>query len=264
MAHIKRFEEFRADKGTTVNELFNSKAKAAELEKAKAAFDGKIKEYQGKNFEVDEEGLRKKAEANKYRGELKAIKSAKSGKIIVIYKDGLTNLQKIASGTGSMTRGENLDVSEEADMDEMESEEGTEGTTDSMDEMDEEFEEYDCDEYENDMDSEEEEEEDEIEEFDFDEDEDIANVMERYNKVNEGKDLAEAQAEIEKQMDELAAKNYVVNKEVLLKQAKENKFRGNLKPVKSAKSGKIMVIYQPGLSKLQKLASGSGAMTVGK
>jgi len=273
MAHIKRFEEFRTEKNSTnesaVNELFKSKEKAAELEASKKAFAEKLDEYEGKGFEVNREGLTKKAEENKYRGELKAVKSRKSGKVIVIYKDGLTKLQKIASGTGQLTRGENVDAegaevaegaettneSEEAASEE----EGGEENAEEMNEMDD-FEEMDCDEYEMDMNMEDGDEDAdmELEEFDFEDEESFEDVMERYNELNEAKDLAQAEADLNTQMDEYEGKNFVVNRELLMKKAKENKFRGNLRPVKSRKSGKVIVIYQDGLTKLQKLGQSAG------
>jgi flagellar hook protein FlgE len=206
---------------------------------------------------VNKEALTKKAEDNKYRGELKAIKSKKSGKVIVIYQDGLTKLQKIASGTGAMTRGESVEVSESEEMEmDMEAEgEDEDEEAEMHNEMDE-YEEMDCDEYE--MGMEDEDAEMEMEEFDFEDEEDLSDVMERYNELNEKKDLAQAQADLEKQMDEYEEKNFVVNRESLLKKAKDNKFRGNLRPVKSRKSGKVVVIYQDGLTKLQKLGQSAG------
>jgi hypothetical protein len=263
MAHIKRFEEFRTELNSTnesaTNELFKSKEKKADLEAAKKAFDEKLGEYEKKGFEVNKEALIKKAEDNKYRGELKAIKSKKSGKVIVIYQDGLTKLQKIASGTGAMTRGESVEVSESEEMEmemDMEAEGEDEDEEAEMHNEMEEYEEMDCDEYE--MGMEDEDAEMEMEEFDFEDEEDLSDVMERYNELNEKKDLAQAQADLEKQMDEYEEKNFVVNRESLLKKAKDNKFRGNLRPVKSRKSGKVVVIYQDGLTKLQKLGQSAG------
>ncbi|NIQ14280.1 MAG: hypothetical protein GTO02_07710 [Candidatus Dadabacteria bacterium] len=55
-----------------------------------------------------------------------------------------------------------------------------------------------------------------------------------------------------------------MNRDALLRQAAENKFRGELKPIKSRKSGKWMAIYKPGLTTLQKIGSGTGAQVRGE
>jgi len=88
------------------NELFNSKKKKEELEKAKQEFEKKLAEYKDKGFKVKEDVLRKKAEQNKYRGRLMGVKGQ------VIYKDGLTKMQKMAAGSSGQTVGESAEVSE--------------------------------------------------------------------------------------------------------------------------------------------------------
>lgn len=263
MAHVKRFEEFRAEKNSTnesVNELFKSKEKAAQKEKAKKELMAKLDEYEKKGYDVRREELVKKAEDNKFRGELVPVKSKKSGKVVVIYKDGLTKLQKVASGTGALTKGESVEENSDMDMDsDMDSDMDIDPDMDMEEDEDvnetEDFEEMDCDEYEEGMyDEEEVDESHDDEDEDCDEDEDI----------NEAKDLAVAKEEFEKQLDELEEKGYVVNRKVLMEQAEENKFRGNFKPVKSKKSGKVVVIYQKGLTKLQKLGQSAGSFNRGR
>lgn len=243
MAQVKRFEEFRADKKSeSVNEFFKSKEKKAELTATKKAFEDKLKEFKDKGFEVDAEFLTKKAEENKYRGELKAVKSKKSGKVMVIYKEGLTKLQKIASGSGSSTRNENVEIEEEIDeIDEI----------DEMDESIDEMEEFDCSDYEDEDEEDEEDVEDIMEEVEeFEDEEEVENLT-------EGVDAVKAVADLEAKMDEYEAKKFIVKRDVLLQKAKENKYRGELKAVKSRRSGKVMVIYKDGLTKLQRLATGA-------
>ena len=245
MAHIKRFEEFRANKKSEpINELFNSKEKDA----SKKALEDKMKEFQDKGFEVNAELLMKKAEENKFRGELKAVKSKKSGKVMVIYKDGLTNLQKIASAKRESF--DTMDEEEEILNNEEETEE------DEFEAIEEE-EEFDCDEYEidnlEDLDSSEEIEE-EFEEFDGD-DEDPEAVHEFFKSKSKKEELEKSKKEVEAALAKYDGKDVVLDKDFILKAAEENSYRGEVLHRKSKKDGKYHVFYKDGLTKLQKLAT---------
>jgi hypothetical protein len=50
------------------------------------------------------------------------------------------------------------------------------------------------------------------------------------------------------QLDQYKDKNIVVNDEVLLSKAKEDGFKGDLRPVKSKKTGKVVLIYRPSIN----------------
>jgi len=244
MAHIKRFEEFRKE-NNSINELFKSKEKAADKEAAKDAFEDKLKELEGKGYTTDVDYLTKQAEDNKYRGTLKPVKSRKSGKVMVIYKDGLTNLQKFASGSGGAISNEDVDFEEE------ETEEYDENTFDDVDEN---------------VDFEEETEEEETEEDEFDLTE-YDNVQELFGSKEKKAEKEKAEKEIKSKIEKGIEDGYKGDLSKLMATAKKNKFRGKISLMKdnNPKSGhKGMILYKAGTSNLQKLASGSGGLTRGE
>lgn len=81
--------------------------------------------------------------------------------------------------------------------------------------------------------------------------------------VKSKEDMSSGQEAFNAELAKYEGKNIVVNKEALLRQAVENKFRGKLVPVKSRKSGKWILIYREGKSGLQKLATGTTGLTGG-
>lgn len=50
------------------------------------------------------------------------------------------------------------------------------------------------------------------------------------------------------QLDTYRDKNMIVNDEVLLTKAREDGFKGDLRPVKSKKTGKVVLIYRPSIN----------------
>jgi len=51
-----------------------------------------------------------------------------------------------------------------------------------------------------------------------------------------------------KMIDVFRDKDMMINDEVLLKKAREDQFKGDLKPVRSKKSGQIILIYRPSIN----------------
>jgi len=49
-------------------------------------------------------------------------------------------------------------------------------------------------------------------------------------------------------IDVFRDKDMMINDEVLLKKAREDQFKGDLKPVKSKKSGQVVLIYRPSIN----------------
>lgn len=225
MAHIKTFEEHRSASNKPVNEFFNSKKKKDEIASSKKEFEKQLKDFEDKGFTVQTDFLTKKAEENKFRGQLVPRKK-RDGTPVVIYKDGLTKLQKIATGTGSMTRGESLD--------------------------NEDLEEFDTDEYEDDDDINEE------DEFDSSDDveQEILDLIERESRSPEEdeEDEEDEESKLERKLSIYEKRNFIVKKSLILEKARNNNFKGETTIYKSKKTGKTVVGYKEGLSKLEKLA----------
>lgn len=272
MAHVKRFEDFRKENmSKPVNEFFNSKKKAAELEKAKSKIVAKLDELEKDGVEFDREAIMKKAEANKFRGSVIGIKAG--GKKRVIYKDGLSNLQKIASGTGSMTVGESAEFEAEEEMEEME-EEAEEEMEEEIEESNEEDfsdfqnlsdmsveedetedeteeeveeleleEEEDCGEFDCEL---EEEEEGTLEEVDFEIEDDMSDeeIEEAFKAFEKRKTISYKKAKLVEDIAAFEAKGVFVNKDLILKEAAKCKYAGNLKAVKSKKTNKAILMYK--------------------
>lgn len=121
MKHLKTFEQFSQEYNAGhVDEIFGFGKKTMEqmLEKAPEAFMTKLKEMEdmaakgGEKVVFNKENLVKQAYENKFRGELKAIPSRGDGRLHIIYKDGLSTIQKIAAGSGAMTVGESIENDE--------------------------------------------------------------------------------------------------------------------------------------------------------
>jgi hypothetical protein len=83
------------------------------------------------------------------------------------------------------------------------------------------------------------------------------------------KEKEETKAKMKSNMEDLLSDKDMTEDDILnsiddiLKQAKQYNFKGDVKLIKSSK-GKPMLYYYPELSKLQKIATGTGNQTVGK
>lgn len=120
MKHLKTFEQYSQEynSGAVEEGFFSKKTPEQKLEKAPDAFKAKLKEMEdmaakgGEKVVFDKNSLINKAYDNSFRGELKSIPSRGDGKIHVLYKDGLSTIQKIAAGSGAMTVGESVETEE--------------------------------------------------------------------------------------------------------------------------------------------------------
>jgi hypothetical protein len=75
--------------------------------------------------------------------------------------------------------------------------------------------------------------------------------------MEKGEEIKKREDEFNEILNKAMEKGLKVNKEVLTKQAKENKFRGTLTPVKG------VLIYKPGTTGLGKMAAGTSSQTLG-
>ena len=110
MKHLKTFEshsletnEGLKDIGDTVKKFATGYKNKAEKDKAVKEFNitlNKLEAESKKNKDVvfNRKGLEKRAKDNKYRGELKKVKSAKDGKMHVVFDVKNTKFQDLASG----------------------------------------------------------------------------------------------------------------------------------------------------------------------
>lgn len=116
MKHLKTFESY----GTKTNEgLKDIKGKVSkfatgyaskeERKKAEEAFMKKLEEMEKKaekesdDFVFDKAALLKKAKENKFLGELEERTSRKDGRTFVVYVDGRSGFQDLASGAKHST-----------------------------------------------------------------------------------------------------------------------------------------------------------------
>jgi len=99
-----------------------------------------------------------------------------------------------------------------------------------------------------------------FESFSVNEEEGIFKKFFTGHEDKEAKEAAKAAfySELDKMEEENKGnENFVLNRSLLEKDAKENDYKGRLDARRSARDGKTYVLYVPGVTGLQNLASGS-------